>query len=178
MRGSQPIVVRGVVRGGVCAAAVLPLLVALACACRVDRTKLESSIAGEAAQRGWPVRSVACPAGASARTGSRFECTLRFDDEQSITVAVTVLDLQGNVRWETEGGRVFDMDEVRRGMADKIGAALGHPVTVTCPKLAKVGVFARGDRFACEAEGAGAKLVIDARVKDDAGDYEYDWKGE
>ena len=159
----------------------MPLLVALAAlagGCRVDRTRLEASIAGEAAARGWPVRAVECPSGASALPGSRFECTLRFDDAQAVAIAVEVVGVQGDTRWETTGGRVLDMDVVRSDMARKIGAALGHAVTVTCPRLARVGVFASGDRFACEAAGGGARLAIDARVKNDVGDYEFDWKGE
>ena len=145
--------------------------------CTLNRSKLENTIKDEVKGKGWPVKDVTCPDGKKQKPNEKFDCTINFEDKQTLAVHVEVLDFNGTVNWETDTDfMVYEMDEVVDDMQDKIGEKIGSEVKVKCKKYEKVAVLKKGDKFECTGKAGDKKLLIKAKVKDSKGDYEYDWK--
>lgn len=106
-------------------------LLLVACQSGIDHEKLEAAIKKECDGKEWPVKSVSCPTGKSAKPGDKFECTVTFKDDQKLPVDVSVEDSAGNVKFKTKS-KVTPIKKVQKNIAAAVEKKLGHPVEIDC----------------------------------------------
>lgn len=150
---------------------IVPLLVlsVVACATRIDHSKVEQSIKDELKTKGVTMASVTCPDKITAKAGGTFDCTGTDDQGTNAKFTVTMKDDQGSIEWKLDG-KIIDMKKLGDGMESKIAAA-GKPIDVKCPE--KSMIAKKGCQFACDATDGHDTVKIHFTCSDDEGNLDY-----
>ncbi len=134
-------------------------LAASACTRSIDNAELAKKITEDGTSKGWPVKTVTCPANQPFKQGDKFDCTMTFEDGKTTMTSVEQKDDKGNVSWETKN--LIVAKEISDALSKNNGGA-----PVSCGKD-KVVIAKEGDKFDCTGTVHDAKATWEVTIGKD-----------
>lgn len=146
---------------------VIPLVACNALRPHLDDKKIEASIRSEFKSQGVDIKNIDCPENRPLKEGDEFECKVKDDDGDDLTIKVEQTDAHGSIKWKLDG-KILDMDKV----GDMLEPKVGSDVDVQCPS--KKIVLIEGKKFSCKYSKNGAKGKVQFTTVDNDGNVK--WK--
>ena len=147
------------------------VLLLTGCSSSIDVASLETTVQDGLAEQVGGTWTVECPDSMEVQAGLSTNCMATRDDGQTLDVAITQDDDQGNVTWKVDNPEL-DSAKAEASIAADIAAQVGGEWTVECPDdiPLEAGLTAN-----CEATSTdGQAVMINITQTDDQGNI--DWE--
>lgn len=137
----------------------------------LDRKGAEKLVKGAVAAQTGGDPKVTCPGGIKIEKGGRFDCKIEIDGVNGVAT-LEQKDDKTYVEVVSVTGLLFGKT-LERTLSERLTAQTEGKVTVACG--ATVRASTPGDTFRCQAtDAAGATIDVVVKVKDDAGNIDYE----